>query len=125
MLFSKIRGGVHPDGFKELSSALPIARVPIPKRLFVPLRQHAGNEAIPIVQVNEPVLKGQLIAQAGDGLSAPVHAPTSGKIQAIEPITVAHPSGIKAMGIVIETDRKDTPATDPIDSNPFELISEK
>ena len=124
MLFSPIRGGVHPDSFKELSSALPIARVSIPRQLYIPLRQHAGSDAVPVVRVNDQVLKGQLIARAGEGLSAPVHAPTSGVISFIGPIIAAHPSGMKASGIVIDTDLKDTPVTQTVDANPFERSPE-
>lgn len=121
MLFSPFRGGVHPDGFKELSSQKPILKVPIPEQLFIPLRQHAGSDALPIVNPGDNVLKGQLIARAGNGLSAPVHAPTSGTVQAIRPVVAAHPSGIECNAIIIDTDGFDTPFEQPENSDPFQL----
>lgn len=102
-----IRGGVHPDSRKNSSANLPIAKVPIPKYLYLPLRQHAGAEAIAIVKVGEYVYKGQVIAQAGSEVSAPVHASSSGIVVGIGEIPVAHPSGLMAKGIVIECDGKD------------------
>ncbi len=119
MLFSLFRGGVHPDGFKELSANRRISKLPIPGRLYVPLRQHAGTEAIAIVNVGDQVLKGQLIGRAGRGLSAPIHAPTSGEVIAIEPVVAAHPSGYSTKAVIIRTDRRDQVYPQPALVDPF------
>ena len=79
----------------------------------MPLLQHIGEPAEPIVQVGEKVLKGQIIAHchAYDCsllMSVPVHASSSGTVVAIEPRAVPHPSGLMALCIVIETDGQDT-----------------
>jgi len=130
MLFSPFRGGVHPDGFKELTSQKPILQAPIPEQLFIPLRQHAGSDALPIVSAGEKVLKGQLLARGGSGLSAPVHAPTSGHIREIKPVTAAHPSGMECNAIILVADGDDTPIErapfmeDPFDMPP-EVLSKK
>lgn len=121
MLFSPFRGGVHPDGFKELSAGQPISVLPVPEQLFVPLRQHAGSDAIAIVKAGDKVLKGQLIANPGNGLSAPVHAPSSGIIRAIQPITAAHPSGMKANAVIIDCDGDDLSLEPQLLANPFDL----
>ena len=106
-MFAPFRGGVHPKGFKELSAEMPIKTLPIPARLFVPLKQHAGSPAIAMVKEGERVLKGQMIATAGLGLSAPIHAPTSGIIQGVEDIIAAHPSGLTSKAIIINSDGLD------------------
>ena len=100
----KFHGGVHPPEHKEESNRLPIAPAPLPKRLTVPLRQHIGNPAIPVVQVGDHVLKGQIIGAADGFISAAVHAPTSGTVSAIEPHAVPHPSGLPDLCITIEAD---------------------
>lgn len=108
-LFSRfpLRGGVHPEGRKSLSAEHPIRRLPLPARLFVPLQQHIGAPATPKVAVGERVLKGQLIA-AGQGMvSAPVHAPTSGRVLAIGDHPAPHPSGLPVATITIEADGDD------------------
>ena len=102
-----IRGGIHPDSHKDSSSALKIGFVPIPEFLYLPLRQHAGAEAIAMVKVGDYVYKGQLIAQAASEVSAPVHASSSGVVVEIGDISVAHPSGLTAKGIVIQCDGLD------------------
>ncbi len=102
-----IPGGVHPPENKEQSLKQPIGRVPLPPRLVLPLNQHIGKPAKPVVAVGERVLGGQLIADAEGVFSARVHAPSSGTISAIEDRLIPHPSGLSAPCIEIEPDGED------------------
>lgn len=106
-LFS-FHGGVHPDGHKAESNATPIRTLPLLPRYVVPLRQHIGTPARPLVQVGDTVLKGQMIGGAEGYVSTAVHAPTSGRVTAIEPRAVPHPSGLFDLAIVIESDGEDS-----------------
>ncbi len=101
-------GGVHVQSQKKASTGRPITRAPIPKILVLPLQQHIGAPAQAVVVVGEKVFKGQLIAKATDYVSAPVHAPTSGTIAAIEDRPISHPSGLHAPCIVLASDGEDT-----------------
>jgi len=92
----KLRGGVHPDGRKDLSAEPPIRVLPLPERLFVPLQQHVGAAARLSVVVGDRVLKGQLIGASGGNISAPVHAPTSGRVAAIGDFPSPHPPACPA-----------------------------
>lgn len=100
-------GGIFPKYNKELSLSHPLKRGLIPKILVLPLRQHIGLRTEAKVKVGDRVLKNQCIADTEKGLSAPIHAPTSGKVIAIEPRYKPHPSGLKKLSIVIETDGVD------------------
>jgi len=102
-----IHGGIHPAENKHQSLLNPIENAGIPAQLILPLAQHIGAPASPIVNVGDRVLKGQMIAEAKGFVSAPVHAPTSGTIAAIESRVIPHPSGMSASCIVIDTDGKD------------------
>jgi electron transport complex protein RnfC len=104
---SKIFGGLKLPGFKSMSMSQATQAAPLPKKLVLPLKQHIGHAAEPIVKVGDTVLKGQMIAAASDYVSTPIHAPSSGKIIAIEKHLVPHPSGIATDCIVIETDGED------------------
>jgi len=106
MLFS-VRGGVKLSYRKELSSESPIVRMPTPKRLCIPLQQHVGSPAEPVVAVGQWVGKGQLIGRAGRGISANVHASTSGTVVAIEDRMAPHPSGLTQPTVVIDADGHD------------------
>ena len=102
-----IPGGIHPAERKELSNRTPIQPAPLPKRLTLPLNQHIGAPAEPVVAVGERVLKGQLIAAANGFVSVPVHAPTSGTVSFIGPQPYPHVSGMLAPAIVIDSDGLD------------------
>ncbi|GAB4351519.1 MAG: hypothetical protein Kow006_15480 [Gammaproteobacteria bacterium] len=103
----KFRGGVHPPGRKELSLGHPLRRAELPARLILPLQQHIGAPAEPAVSPGDEVLKGEVIARASGLISAPVHAPTSGKIIEIADHPVPHPSGMSAPCIVLEPDGRE------------------
>ncbi|MCH8543595.1 MAG: electron transport complex subunit RsxC [Alcanivorax sp.] len=100
-------GGIHPPQHKTLSNQTPIRPGPIPRTLVLPLNMHIGAPALPCVQVGDTVLKGQKIADASGPVSAPVHAPTSGVVSAIEARPIQHPSGLDALCIVLDTDGED------------------
>ncbi|MFZ3154830.1 electron transport complex subunit RsxC [Pseudomonas sp.] len=102
-----IPGGIHPAERKELSNRTPIQPAPLPKRLTLPLNQHIGAPAEPVVTVGERVRKGQLIAAATGFVSVPVHAPTSGTVSFIGPQPYPHVSGMLAPAIVIDSDGLD------------------
>ncbi|TKD39389.1 electron transport complex subunit RsxC [Azotobacter chroococcum] len=100
-------GGIHPPERKALSNRTPIQPAPLPARLVLPLGQHIGTPAEPIVAVGERVLKGQPIAAASGRLSAPLHAPTSGTVSFIGLQPYPHVSGMLAPAIVIDSDGLD------------------
>lgn len=119
-----LRGGVHPEGRKELSVERHIRNVPLPKKLFVPLQQHIGAPAAPVVNVGDKVLKGQLIATAQGAVSSAIHAPTSGTVVALGDHVAPHPSGLPVPTITIESDGEDKwIATENI-PDPFMLAAE-
>lgn len=118
-------GGLRLPGHKAESTALPIAPLALPAQLVLPLAQHIGVPAEPLVKVGERVLKGQLIARAGNNVSAPVHASSSGVVSAIEPRPVPHPSGLPVLCIVIATDGQDEWATLPAGcDDPYALTAD-
>ena len=103
----KIFGGIKLPGFKSMSMSQATQDASLPKKLILPLKQHIGHAAEAIVNIGDLVLKGQMIAAAKDYVSTPIHAPSSGKIIAIEKHLIPHPSGIASDCIVIETDGKE------------------
>lgn len=100
-------GGIHPAENKHQSVRTGIALAGVPDELVLPLSQHIGAPAEPVVTVGQAVLKGQLVAEAEGFVSVPVHAPTSGTVTAIEDRLIAHPSGHSAQCIVIASDGRD------------------
>ncbi|GAA0309247.1 electron transport complex subunit RsxC [Rhodovulum strictum] len=105
-LFS-FRGGIHPETRKFLSADCVIEDMPVPQLIRVPLQQHIGVEAEPLVQRDDIVLKGQLIGKARGPVSANIHAPTSGRVIAVGHFTAPHPSGLPVPTITIRPDGAD------------------
>lgn len=100
-------GGIHPPENKQQSLQTSIRQIPLPDHLIVPLRQHRGDPGRVRVTVGEQVLTGQPLSEGEPELSVPVHAPTSGRITAIEPHAVPHPSGLEQTCVFIEADGRD------------------
>ena len=100
-------GGLSLQPHKEITDRKMSILHPLPERLFLPLQQHIGHPATPVVSVGEKVLKGQVIARPDGYVSVPVHASTSGVITDIGPYPVPHPTISTAPCIVLEPDGND------------------
>ena len=122
----RVRGGVHADERKGATSEMPIAtHLPVAKKLYIPLQQHVGKAAEPVVKVGERVLKGQLLAHSQGMISAPVHAPSSGVIADITLYPAPHPSALPIRTVLIETDGKDEWGERQVVDDPFSLDPEE
>jgi electron transport complex protein RnfC len=127
-LMEKIFGshwGVHPADHKRPAADQPLATLPLPERLFVPLQQHIGAPARPVVLVGQQVLKGQLLAEPQGATSAAIHAPTSGVVSAIGEITAPHPSGLPVMAVTIDADGEDRWLDVELPADPMALAPEE
>ncbi|NIY85729.1 electron transport complex subunit RsxC [Vibrio campbellii] len=100
-------GGVHPAENKKQSNKTELVHAAIPSEIVLPLKQHIGKAGNLLIAVGDTVLKGQQLTASDSGFTVPVHAPTSGQITAIEPRTVAHPSGLSELCAVITPDGND------------------
>jgi electron transport complex protein RnfC len=123
----KLHGGLRLDAHKRASTAGRIVEAPLPQHIVLPLEQHAGGPAQPLVTIGERVLRGQLIAEPGTSHSAPVHASSSGTVVAIEDRPVSRCKGDPAPCIVLECDGLDEAApvsanTDYLSAAPGDLL---
>lgn len=100
------RPWVHPE-MHEDAAAAPIESAPLPPLFVVPVRQHIGESAEPVVDVGARVLRDEPIARPQGYVSAALHAPTSGTVVKIEEHAIVHPSGIGMRSIFIEADGED------------------
>ncbi|MEM0549366.1 MULTISPECIES: electron transport complex subunit RsxC [Aeromonas] len=100
-------GGIHPADNKLQSSQSPVEQAGLPPRLIIPVRQHAGAAGDLLVQVGDKVKKGQPLTRYAKGRVVPVHASTSGTITEIANHTVAHPSGLDDLCVILTPDGED------------------
>ena len=94
-------GGIHPSDNKEWSKDKAIEVIELPNEVLIPMIQHIGAPATPIVQKGDKVLTGQLIGQATGFVSANIHSPISGTVTAID----AYPNGQGQRRIMIAIKR--------------------
>jgi electron transport complex protein RnfC len=122
-------GGVHPPECK-LSAGEKIVVLPATGQVVIPLSQHAGAPAKPLVAKGDEVKTGMLIAEASGFISANIHSSVSGVVVKIE--DVAEAGGYKKPAVVIDV--KDDVWEDgilpdgqtlPVDDLPAEEIIEK
>ncbi len=97
-------GGVHPQDNKEYSAHKAIVDCPLPKQAIIPLIQHIGAPAVPVVEKGEKVRAGQLIAKAGGFVSANVHSPYSGVVSKIDSFVDGWGARVPAIFIDVESD---------------------
>ena len=97
------KGGIHPFEGKLFTRAKAIDSYFPEDGLFaIPLSQHIGAPALPIVKVGERVLVNQKIGEANGFISANVHSSVSGTVKAIENRKVTN--GSKVPCVIIEND---------------------
>ncbi len=121
-LFEKLKtftqGGVHPADEKR-SAGVPTSVLSLPKMVTIPISQHIGKPARPVVERGEMVKVGQVIATIEGYVSANIHASVSGKVGKID--NVIDSSGYRRTAINIRVKGDDW--SDSIDRTP-DLVKE-
>ncbi|MGL5346067.1 MAG: electron transport complex subunit RsxC [Peptostreptococcaceae bacterium] len=95
------KGGIHPLYKKEYSDKKTLEKAENPKVVYIPLQQHIGAPAKPIVEVGERVKLGQKIGEQQGFVSCNVHSSVSGKVIGIQEHELA---GGRGLCIVVEND---------------------
>ncbi|MGE5633056.1 MAG: electron transport complex subunit RsxC [Caulobacteraceae bacterium] len=98
------KGGIHPDYCKEMTQNIKIKNAEVPAIVAIPLVQHIGAPAQPLVKAGDLVKMGQKIGESAGHVSANIHSSVSGKVLAVEPRLQA--AGMLST-VVIENDGKD------------------
>src|SRR4030042_1620744 len=94
------KGGVHPKEYKGLTENLPFEIMPNPLQIILPLTQHLGKPAKPVVQKGDEVKAGMVVAEPDGFISSPVHSSVSGKVSKI--FVNANVSGFPKESILVD-----------------------
>src|SRR5476651_2385881 len=76
----KPHGGIRPYSHKSLTRDIAIRPLATPRQLIIPLRQHTGPAAVPVVNVGDTLCAGQRVAEGRERMSAPVHCALAGVV---------------------------------------------
>ncbi len=97
-------GGIHVDD-RKFTHASPIEPMPVPKEIVLPVSQHIGAPAKPLVKKGDAVKAGQIIAEKAGMISANIISSVSGTVRAVE--NRQGPGGFHLLSIVIDNDGRD------------------
>jgi electron transport complex protein RnfC len=103
---------------RKHTAAMSAVRMPAPASVILPMAQHIGAPAIPIVKVGDKVFVGTKIADAGGFVSAPIHSSVSGTVKKIDSFLSSN--GRSCQAVIIESDgemTKDPSITPPTVNN--------
>ena len=110
--------GIHPPEYKEVTAEKPLEYLQPPEKVFIPLHQHFGAPAEPLVNKGDEVFLGQKIGEAKILFSAAVHSSVSGKVLAVE--DHPHPLGRPVLTVTIANDGEDRhQANEKLNADPF------
>jgi electron transport complex protein RnfC len=105
-------GGVHPAENK-FTADKPIEKLAVPKQVSIPISQHIGAPAKPVVEQREKVKVGQIIASSSGFVSANIHASIAGTVAKID--KVMDSTGYKREAIIIKAGKDEEVWEDGID----------
>lgn len=94
-------GGIHPPENK-LSAGKHITPLAPPKQVIIPLSQHIGAPAAPVVKKGDIVKVGTLLGKANGFVSANIHSSVSGKVNKID--NALDTSGYRRAAIYIDVE---------------------
>ena len=97
-------GGIHPLEKKELTEHMAPVPFPAPAEVVIPMSQHLGKPANPIVKVGDYVKVGQKIGELAGFISCNIHSSVSGTVTAVED---RPGSRGPVLSVVIKNDYKD------------------
>ena len=95
------KGGVHPPENK-LTADIPIEYLPVPESVIIPVSQHIGSPANPLVNKGDLVKTGQIIAAGKGFVSANIHSSVSGKVNKID--FAADSTGYRQTAVFIDVE---------------------
>ena len=101
MLKTFPRGGVHPPENK-ISADAAIEQLQLAEQVIIPIAQHIGAPASPVVNRGDTVKTGEVIATSQGFVSANIHSSASGKVNKID--KVLDSTGYKQTCIVIDVE---------------------
>ena len=92
---------------RKNTAAMPAIRMAPPAEVEIPMSQHIGAPAKPVVKPGDEVFVGTLVGEAAGFVSAPVHSSVSGKVKKIGTLLMSNGRSVES--VIIESDGKMTP----------------
>ena len=97
--------------------------LPVPEKILLPMQQHIGATAVPMVKKGDKVFVGTLIGRAEGYVSAPIHSGVSGTVTDLRPIQISSGAWVPAVEITSDGEQTVDPAIAPPKVNDYESFT--
>ena len=97
--------------------------LPVPEKILLPMQQHIGGTAVPMVKKGDQVYVGTLIGRADGYVSAPIHSGVSGTVTDVRPIQISSGAWVPAVEITSDGQQTVDPAIAPPKVNDYESFT--
>ena len=97
--------------------------LPVPEKILLPMQQHIGGTAVPMVKKGDQVYVGTLIGRADGYVSAPIHSGVSGTVTDVRPIQISSGAWVPAVEITSDGQQAVDPAIAPPKVNDYESFT--
>lgn len=94
--------------------------MPAPEIVTIPMVQHIGAPAIPVVKPGDNVTVGQVIAECGGYVSTPIHSSVSGTVKKLEQIQSTNGNFCTAVVIASDGEMTVSDQIAPVSVNSYE-----
>ncbi len=84
---------------RKNTAAMETVRMPLPSRVVLPVSQHIGAPARPLVKKGDHVDVGTLVAEAGGFVSADIHSGVSGTVTEVTTLMLSNGNEVPAVVI--------------------------
>lgn len=118
----RLLGKTHVPHRKNTAD-MPAVRMPAPTQVLLPMAQHIGAPATPIVKVGDRVSVGQRIADPGGYVSSPIYASVSGTVTKIEMLLCSNGRNVPAVRIQSDGEMRPLETITPPDIHDFDSFS--
>ncbi len=121
-VFKRAAKGAHLPHNKNTQN-ISTVDLPVPEKILLPMQQHIGAPAVPVVKKGDQVYVGTLIGRAEGYVSAPIHSGVSGTVTDIRELQIS--SGARVPAVEITSDGKQTvdPQIAPPKVNDYESFT--
>jgi len=96
------KGGLHPRSLGMNTLEVPIRNAHLPHFLYIPMSQHIGTPAKPVVAVGDTVKSGDLLGKASGFVSVNIHCPLPGTVTEIKKMPTAVSPAVDTVVVEVE-----------------------
>lgn len=108
---------------RKYTAEMPAMRMDPPSEILLPVSQHIGAPAVPVVKAGDKVFVGTLVAEAGGYVSSPIYSSVSGTVKKIDSHLTSQGRTCSAIRIESDGEMARDPGIAPPEIKDFDSFS--